>query len=142
MTGLDAAPRSSAALSTPSSSGAERTYPAGDGAISTSPSSSSALAENATNVGPVGGVFASLKARRITNGTWSGWVTSAVHLVNGRTISARSVRPWASSRMSLLPALSTSGVPPAYALCNRLMPLASPVSMWRFTNAGRPVARA
>ena len=67
-------------------------------------------------VGPVGGVFASLKARRTNAGSCSGCVASPVHLVKGRTISARSVRSCASSRMSLLPALSTSGVPPKCAL--------------------------
>ena len=83
-----------------------------------------------------------MKARRITYGTWSAWVTSAVYFVNSRTISDRSVLPWASSRMSLLPELKTRGVPPSIALWRRLIPLARPVSICRLTNEGRPVALA
>ena len=109
--------------------------------MSISPSSSREFAEKPTKVGPVGGVLASWKALRISEGICSGWVASAVNLVNRRTISARSVRPRANSRMSRLPELSTRGVPPSLALCSRLIPLARPVSMWRLTNTGFPEAR-
>ena len=43
-----------------------------EGSIAMSAKSSIALPESATNTGPVGGVLASWKARRITDGTCSG----------------------------------------------------------------------
>ena len=63
----------------------------------------------------------------------SGCVTSAVDFVNNLTISARSVRPFAISLMSLLPAVTIIGVRLSFALCKRLMPFARPVSICRFT---------
>ena len=89
----------------------------------------------------MGGVLASLNARRSIPGSCSGWVTSPLHLINWRTISTKSERPSVNLRMSLLPAVSTRGTPPSIAWCSRLTPLARPVSMCRLTKEGRPVAQ-
>ena len=97
------------------------------------------------NTGPVGGVRASLNARRTAPGTSAGWWISWLHLVYWRVISTKSpdsVGSLSSIRVSELPAVSTTGVPPRWALYKALMPLASPPAIWMLANAGRPVARA
>ena len=96
-----------------SASGRTRLKDRDDGMTSISPSSSSALAVNERKVGPVGGVLASWNARRMAAGIASGWLTSALHFVNWRANSRRSVRPWATSRTSLLHEVSTIGDPPS-----------------------------
>ena len=52
---------------------------------------SRALEVKPTYTGPLGWLLASLKARRMALGIWSGWDSSTDHLVTGRTSSARSV---------------------------------------------------
>ena len=67
-------------------------------------------------VGPVGGVLASLKARRTAAGTSAAWWISWLHLVYCRVICTRSPESVGSLsiiRVSELPAVSTTGVPAA-----------------------------
>ena len=67
------------------------------------------------NTGPVGGVLASLKARRTAMGISVGWRTSALHLVYWAVISTKSPDRVGSARcirVSELPAVKTMGAPP------------------------------
>ena len=79
--------------------------------MSISAQSSNAFRDTATNTGPVGGVLASWNARRMTLGICSACVISVLHFANGAAISAKSLRPAAMLRISLLPAVMTTGVP-------------------------------
>ena len=96
-------------------SGRLRKYPGDDGMMSASTSSSSVSHGKERNTGPVGGVLASLKARRITMGMSEAWRISALHLVYWEVISTKlpeSTGSVSSMRVSELPAVNITGVPP------------------------------
>ena len=83
--------------------------------MSTSTSSSMVSHGKDRKTGPTGGVKASLKARRTAMGILPAWGISALHLVNCWVISTRSpdnTGSLSSIRVSELPAVNTSGVPP------------------------------
>ena len=67
------------------------------------------------NTGPVGGVLASLKARRTAMGTSEAWRISALHLVYWAVMATRSPERLGSAineRLSEFPAVNIRGVPP------------------------------
>jgi hypothetical protein len=96
------------------------------------------------NTGPVGGVMATLAARRTMRGKSSRRVTSTAHFTSGEAIgtsgsySSGSVRPWPCS---CWPAVRIMGVPVNFALNSEPMALPSPGATCTLQATSLPLAR-